>query len=169
MQGVERFISFVEKINKKVGETAAYILPVFMCLMVYEGGNAIFLSVSPPCGFMRPVAIYLPIYIAFTGGWILLLKGHVSVDIAYERFSRKMKLIADLIVSIAGFMLFIVLLWFGWKYAWHAIITNQHSHTVFAPPMWPVKIMLPAASLLFLIQIAADIARSLLDLKRKEM
>ncbi|HPQ44503.1 MAG TPA: TRAP transporter small permease subunit [Syntrophales bacterium] len=168
MQGIEYFISFVEKINKRVGETAAYILPVFMCLMVYEVAMRYFFQ-SPTMWVHETCGYLFAFYIAFTGGWILLLKGHVSVDIAYERFSRKMKLIADLIVSIAGFMLFLVLLWFGWKYAWHAIITNQHSHTVFAPPMWPVKIMLPAASLLFLIQIAADIARSLLDLKRKEM
>jgi TRAP-type mannitol/chloroaromatic compound transport system permease small subunit len=168
MQGIEHFISFVETINRKIGEAASYILPVFMCLMVYEVAMRYFFQ--SPTIWVHEICGYLfAFYIAFTGGWILLLKGHVAVDIAYERFSIKGKVIADIIVSSVGFVLFLVLLWFGWKYAWHSIVTNQHSHTVFAPPMWPVKIMLPAGSLLFLIQIIADIARSFLGLKGEEI
>lgn len=165
---MEKFISIAEAINRKIGETAAYILPAFMCLMVFEVIMRYFFK-SPTIWVHETCGYLFAFYIAFTGGWILLLKGHVSVDIAYERFGAKVKIIADIIVSIAGFLLFLVLLWFGWKYAWHAIVTNQHSHTIFAPPMWPVKIMLPAGSVLFLIQIAADIMRSILELKGEEM
>ena len=163
---MENFISIAAAINRKIGEAAAYTLTVFMCLMVYEVIMRYFFQsptmwVHETCGFL------FAFYIAFTGGWVLQLKGHVAVDIAYQYFSTRGKIVADLIVSIVGFVLFAVLLWVGWKYGWHAIVTNQHSHTMFGPPLWPVKAMLPAASLLFLIQIVADIMRGILDLTRK--
>ena len=166
MHWMEKFISVAETINRKIGESASYILTVFMCLMVYEVIMRYFFQ--SPTMWVHEVCGYLfAFYLAFTGGWVLLLKGHVAVDIAYQYFTMRGKLVADLIVSIVGFVLFLVLLWVGWKYAWHAIITNQHSHTMFGPPLWPVKVMLPAASLLFLLQIIADIMRSILDLTRK--
>ena len=166
MQKIERSISFLETITKRVGMAFSYMLFVFMTLMVYEVISRYFFRsptiwVHELCGFLFAA------YIAFTGGWVLLEKGHVAVDIIYQHFPRKGKCIADILVSLIAFALFVVLLWQGWKYAWYALVTNQHSHTVFAPPLWPVKMMLPVGSLLFLIQLIADLGRSLLDVKER--
>jgi TRAP-type mannitol/chloroaromatic compound transport system permease small subunit len=94
-----------------------------------------------------------------------LKKGHVAVDIIYQHFPRKVKYFADMAVSLTGFFMFSILFWQGYKFAWHAIKTNQHSHTLFAPPMWPVKIMIPIGALLFLIQLSANLSRSIIAYK----
>ena len=69
-------------------------------------------------------------------------------------------------IVVALFM-FIILFWQGYKFAWHAFATNQHSHTLFGPPLWPVKAMLPAGALLFILQILADLGKSILAFKTR--
>jgi len=167
MQKLEKLVSLMETISRKIGETFAYVLVIFMCLMVYEVIARYFLK-SPTMWVHETCGMLFAAYIAFTGGWVLLEKGHVAVDIIYQYFPKKGKNIANIIVSLIGFSLFLTLLWFGWKFGWKSFLMSERSHTVFGPPMWPVKMMLPVGCFLFLFQLCADVGRAILDLKGKD-
>jgi TRAP-type mannitol/chloroaromatic compound transport system permease small subunit len=160
MVDLKKIISVIEKINKTIGKGASYLIFVFMTLMVYEVIARYFFA-SPTIWVHEICGQIFAAYVALTGGWVLLEKGHVAVDIIYQRFPRPVRFFADILVSFVGFFMFGILFWQGYKFAWHALITNQHSHTIFGPPMWPVKMMLPAGALFFLLQIAANLARTI--------
>lgn len=159
-------ILIVEQMNKWVGKASCNLIFVFMFLMVYEVIARYFFE-SPTIWVHELCGYVFAAYIALTGGWVLLEKGHVAVDIIYQYFPEKGKKIADIIVSIVALFMFIVLFWQGYKFAWHAFSTNQHSHTLFGPPLWPVKTLLPAGALLFILQILADLGRSILTFKER--
>ena len=166
MQIVENYIRFVERLNKMIGKASSYLIFVFMSLMVYEVIARYFFEsptiwVHEVCGFLFAA------YVALTGGWVLLEKGHVAVDIIYQYFPEKGKDLADIAVCIIALFMFGVLFWQGGKFAWHAFITDQHSHTLFRPVLWPVKAMLPLGALLFILQILADLARSIIQYKHR--
>lgn len=165
---VEMFISFAEKINKTIGRASAYFIFIFMGLMVFEVIARYFFS-SPTIWVHELCGQLFAAYVALTGGWVLYEKGHVAVDIIYQYFSDKGKAVADIIVSIATLFMFVIIFWQGYKFAWHAFVTNQHSHTLFGPLMWPVKMMIPAGALLFLLQILADLARNITGIKKGDM
>lgn len=167
MQIIEKFIQAIEKMNKWVGRASCNLIFVFMFLMVYEVIARYFFE-SPTIWVHEVCGYIFAAYIALTGGWVLLEKGHVAVDIIYQYFPDKAKRFADVAVSIVALFMFSVLFWQGYKFAWHAFATNQHSHTLFGPPLWPVKTMLPAGALLFILQILADLGRSILVLKNGE-
>ncbi|SDU57556.1 TRAP-type mannitol/chloroaromatic compound transport system, small permease component [Desulfobacula phenolica] len=168
MQLIEKMINFIEKTNKNIGKAACYLIFVFMFLMVYEVIARYFFQ-SPTIWVHEMCGYIFAAYIAMTGGWVLLEKGHVSVDIIYQLFPRKVKLTADIIVSIVALFMFIILFWQGYKFAWHAFSTNQHSHTLFGPPLWPVKILLPIGSLVFILQILADFGKTILKAKQRRV
>ena len=168
MQSIEKLIFFVEKNNKVVGKVSCNLIFVFMVLMVYEVIARYFFErptiwVHELCGYLFAA------YVALTGGWVLLEKGHVAVDIIYQYFPRKVKYTADIVVSIVSLFMFIVLFWQGYKYAWHAFSTNQHSHTLFGPLLWPVKAMLPIGCVFFILQILADFGKTILEFKKGSM
>lgn len=165
MQPIEKTINVIEKINKNVGRAACYLIFVFMFLMVYEVIARYFFQ-SPTIWVHELCGYLFAAYIALTGGWVLLEKGHVSVDIIYQFFPRKLKYTADIVVSIVAMVMFIVLFWQGYKFAWHAFSTGQHSHTLFGPPLWPVKILLPLGSVFFILQILADLGKTILEFKK---
>jgi len=160
MQMLKKLIHIIEKINLTAGRASSYLIFVFMTLMVYEVISRYFFQ-SPTIWVHEICGQIFAAYVALTGGWVLLEKGHVAVDIIYQRFPKSGKLFANILVSLIGFFMFSILFWQGYKFAWHAVITNQHSHTIFGPPMWPVKMLIPAGALLFLLQIAADLAKTI--------
>ncbi|SMC85636.1 TRAP-type mannitol/chloroaromatic compound transport system, small permease component [Desulfocicer vacuolatum DSM 3385] len=157
---LKKFINIIEKINEAMGKGASYLIFVFMTLMVYEVIARYFFA-SPTIWVHEICGQLFAGYVALTGGWVLLEKGHVAVDIIYQHFPKSGKLFADILVSFVGFFMFSILFWQGYKFAWHAVITNQHSHTIFGPPMWPVKMMIPAGALFFLLQLTADLAKTI--------
>jgi TRAP-type mannitol/chloroaromatic compound transport system permease small subunit len=165
MQTIEKIVFFVEKLNKMVGRASSNLIFVFMFLMVYEVIARYFFE-SPTIWVHELCGYLFAAYIALTGGWVLLKKGHVAVDIIYQYFPERLKYTADIIVSIVALFMFTVLFWQGYKFAWHAFVTNQHSHTLFAPLLWPVKILLPLGSLFFILQIFADMGKLILDIKK---
>lgn len=167
MQTIEKLIQTAEKVNKWIGKASCNLIFVFMFLMVYEVIARYFFS-SPTIWVHEICGYIFAAYIALTGGWVLLEKGHVAVDIIYQYFPDKAKQIADIIVSIVALFMFIVLFWYGYKFAWHAFSTNQHSHTLFGPPLWPVKSMLPIGAVFFILQILADLGRSIIYFNKKE-
>ncbi len=168
MQIIKKFIQLVENMNKWIGRASCNLIFVFMFLMVYEVIARYFFE-SPTIWVHEVCGYVFAAYIALTGGWVLLEKGHVAVDIIYQHFSERTKQAADILVSVVALFMFIVLFWQGYKFAWHAFSTNQHSHTLFGPPLWPVKSMLPAGALLFILQILADLGRSILTVKQGEV
>jgi len=165
MQAIEKVILCIEKINQMVGKASTNLIFVFMFLMVYEVIARYFFQ-SPTIWVHEMCGYLFAGYIALTGGWVLLKKGHVAVDIIYQYFPEKMKYTADLIVSLVALFMFVVLFWQGYKFAWHAFATNQHSHTLFGPVLWPVKILLPLGSLFFILQIFADLGRIIFKINK---
>ncbi|WP_299980643.1 TRAP transporter small permease subunit [Desulfobacula sp.] len=168
MEPIEKIINFVEKINKNVGKASCYLIFAFMFLMVYEVVARYFFK-SPTIWVHETCGYIFAAYIALTGGWVLLEKGHVAVDIVYQFFPEKGKILADIAVSIVALLMFSVLFWQGYKFVWHAFSTNQHSHTLFGPLLWPVKMMLPAGALFFLLQILVDLGKSILQFKKRRV
>ncbi len=154
----------MESINRFVGKLSIWLIFVFMLLMVFEVIMRYFLE-SPTIWVHESCGYVFAAYLAFTGGWVLLGKGHVSVDILYQYFPKSVRHMADIVVSILTIGMFSVLFYQGYKFALFAYITNQHSHTLFAPLLWPIKALLPIGALLFIFQLIADIAKSIIALK----
>ena len=157
---METLIRNIEKISLKVGKAASYLIFVFMFLMVYEVIARYFFE-SPTIWVHEVCGYIFAAYIALTGAWVLLEKGHVAVDMIYQFFPEPLRRTADLLVSLVALFMFCVLFWQGYKFAWHAFATDQHSHTLFGPPLWPMKSMLPAGALFFILQIIADLLKTL--------
>lgn len=106
-------------------------------------------------------------YAIIGGGYLLAEREHVNVDIFYGRFSQKRKALLD-ILTWPLFMLFVgVLLWQGWVLASDAITGMERSNSLWNPPLWPTKSLIPIAAVLLLLQgiirLWADI-RILMDL-----
>ncbi len=101
----------------------------------------------------------LSIFIALGGGYTLLVRGHVRVDIAYDFFSTRVKAIMDLITSFFIFLFLGLLLWQGVEQGLLSLERLETTHTFFRPPIYPFKIILAIGIFLFLLQAVANFGR----------
>jgi len=85
----------------------------------------------------------------------------LNVDIFYGRFSRVAKAKVDLATSFLFFLFLGVLIWQSADMAWESAEKLERSSSIWNPHIWPVKLAIPIAGILLLLQglvrIASDI------------
>ena len=101
-------------------------------------------------------------YALLSGAYTFRHRLHVNMDIIYNRFSPRMKAIVDLLTSFIALCFIISLLWWGGLTAWESVQLRETSTTNWAPPLYPVKLMLPLGAALLLLQWLAKFIRDLI-------
>ena len=95
------------------------------------------------------------------GGYALLRRGHVRIDLIYGVLPPGPRLIAD-ISSFVFFSIYVgALVWVGSQMAWGSFLQSEGTGTPWNPPIWPVKMAIPVAGLLLLLQGIVNLLRDL--------
>jgi TRAP-type mannitol/chloroaromatic compound transport system permease small subunit len=95
------------------------------------------------------------------GGYALLKRAHVRIDLIYDAFGTRAKMWADLI-SFVCFTIYVgALVWIGTEMAWTSFQQSEGTGTPWNPAIWPVKMAIPIAGLLLLLQGIVNLLRDL--------
>jgi TRAP-type mannitol/chloroaromatic compound transport system permease small subunit len=94
-------------------------------------------------------------YTALAGGYILLNKSHVNVDIIFQFLKPKTQALLNVLTSAFFFSFIGILIWKSGAMAWETLEYWEKSESLLAFPLFPVKAAVPVgAGLLFLQGIA---------------
>ncbi len=165
MHVLQKISQFITAMSTFLGKAASFFLIGFMCVLSYEviaryGFN------SPTIWAHELAGYLLAFYLALTGPWLLSRGDHVNVDIVYARYSGRKKTIADMVSNLIVIFFFVVVFLIGMRYAMYAYSIGQTSHTVWGPPVWPVKFCIPLSAVLFILQAIANICGAIVKLTR---
>ena len=117
---------------------------------------------NKPTVWAMPLSLYMFGTVAIVaGGYVLLHKDHVIVDVLYTRFSPRGKAMADVFTSVFFFLFCVAMLWKGIDFAQASFLAGQKYMGIWNPIIWPIKIMLPFGALLIVLQGLAKLARDL--------
>jgi C4-dicarboxylate transporter, DctQ subunit len=106
-----------------------------------------------PLGWMIEIAEYILLYMSFLlAAWVLKKEAHVKMDVVVEFLSPRIRLVCNVFSSILGAMVCLVLVWFGTKVTWHLYQSGTLTTTYLEVPKYPLTIVIPFGSLLFMIQ-----------------
>jgi TRAP-type mannitol/chloroaromatic compound transport system permease small subunit len=102
-------------------------------------------------------------------GYALRERAHVRVDILVNQFPCRVRLILEVLFLLLLLLFCCVAVWHGSKYALTAWKLKEGSHlTIWAPPIYPIKTMIPLAFLIFGLQSLAELVRTLKILMKEE-
>lgn len=127
---------------------------------VYEVAMRYFFN-NPTKWVWETNGFLLCVYVALGGGYTLLIRGHVKVDLVYDRLSTRTKSIVDLVSSLFMFVFLGLLLVQGFKMGLFSLHILEHSPTIFRPPIYPFKLILVFGIFLFLLQGVANFVRNI--------
>lgn len=102
------------------------------------------------------------VYYFIGGGYILLIKQHINMDLIYNRLSLRKRAIVDMITVPLFFLFCGVLFWKGIDFFWTSWTLRETDATPFHAPMYPVKFVLPLGAFLILLQGLVKFARDLI-------
>jgi len=90
--------------------------------------------------------------------YVLLMRGHVNVDLMSHYLGPRARRILDVFSSTLGILFCATLAWSGWRYFYEAWSEGWVTESVWAPPLWIVLLPLPLGigllSLQYVVQIA---------------
>ena len=150
----------VTRLNIWIGKVAAWlIVPIFVLLMADVSMR--YLVGSAAIWTAEFAQLIFGAYAVIAGGYLLVERAHVNVDIIYGKFSRANKAVVDLATSFLFFLFLAVLIWQGVDMAWDSAAKFERSSSLWNPHIWPVKVIIPVAAVLLLLQglvrLASDI------------
>jgi TRAP-type mannitol/chloroaromatic compound transport system permease small subunit len=154
------WVRFADTVNKWIGRTISFLLLPITFITSFE----VFMRyvVRSPTIWAWDLNIQLSAtVILLGGGYTLMENGHVAVDILVINMSPKRRALLDLITSPFFFFGFVILLWYGWEVGWTSFQAREAMPTVWAPPYYPIKLLIPIGALLMLIQGVAKFIRDL--------
>ena len=89
----------------------------------------------------------------------MLHNRHIRVEVLYERFGSRLKLVSTALYAIT-FLFFIgILVWQGYLMAELSVKNREAMHGIIYYPLYPLKVLVPVAALLFLLQGIANFSR----------
>ena len=167
-KAIRAYVRWIEGLNRFVGEFSMYIVLLMTAILVFETlSRAIFNK--PHIWVVEIIEFLMAAYYLLGGGYSVILKGHVRMDLFYSRWSAKGKAIADLIT--APFLIFYVvfLLVGGISALDYALRYGQRNYTPWGPPLAPIKVIMVIGIALMLMQTFATFFRDLAKAKGEEL
>lgn len=156
----DRYCDLVDRVNSWVGRCFALAIFAVTLAVLYEVvsrgafGRATLWS--------NETTIYLSaIAYLIGGGYALAHRRHVRIDLIYERLSPRARAILDLFTFVFFLLYAGALIWVGSTMGWTSFLQSEGTGTPWNPPIWPVKLAIPVAAVLLLLQGIANLLRDI--------
>lgn len=165
---MRRILNFLDGINDWIGRIFSWTIVVISLLVVLEVIMRRFLNHPTIWNFEVVIQLY-GFYFMILAGYTLLNRGHVAVDLIHEKLSLRNQAILNIISYLIFFFPFCVIMFLeGITFAKTSWQMKETSWSVFAPPLYPIKTVIPVASVLLLIQGLSIFIRQLFVLAKGE-
>ncbi len=157
---MKTFLSIIDQTSNWSGKIISFLwIPVILVIVIEVISRYGF---NAPTTYAHELTLFLSAVVYILGGaYTLYLRGHISVDIFYSRFSVRGRALLDVITFPAFLIYIIILLWSGFDRAWGATVIGETSGTPWNPPVYLVLLTIPLGALLILLQGLAKFIRDL--------
>ncbi|WP_119166749.1 TRAP transporter small permease subunit [Algihabitans albus] len=161
MRVLSRYVDAVTALNDRVGRLSAYlVIPIFFLLLLEVGLR--YLAGSPTVWTNELAQMLFGTYVLLAGGFLLAHGGHANVDILHGRLPPRLRAAVDVLTSTLLFAFVGALLYFSSSMAWESVGRLEHSMSAWNPPVWPLRLLIPIAATLLLLQ---GLAKLIIDLQ----
>jgi TRAP-type mannitol/chloroaromatic compound transport system permease small subunit len=161
-----KFCDIVDNVTRWTGKIVGWLIFPLCFLVVYD--------VILRYVFNRPTVWAWDIDVQFLGAMVavggaygLLSNSHVGVDVITARLSRKKQILVELVTSLFFFLGSGVLLWSGMKQAVFSVRTREVDYTFFAPPLYPLKVLIAVGFLLLFLEGISKFIRNIIAYRQK--
>jgi TRAP-type C4-dicarboxylate transport system permease small subunit len=133
-------------------------------------GEAIFVRkvLAESTHWQNELAIYLLMAAAVIGAaFTQKHEGHIGVDLVTAHLHSKGRRIIDIVGSVVGLVVAVVVAYYAWKLWWGALQANEHSETLWGPPLAIPYSALPLGMTLLALQYLIRIGRQVAQLRAR--
>jgi TRAP-type mannitol/chloroaromatic compound transport system permease small subunit len=163
---VEAFTGWIDALNRRVARAVAWLVPLLVLGLVYDTLARYLFNAPTSWAYDLSTMLYGAIF-TLAAAHTLQIERHVRIETLYARLSVRKRALIDAI----GYLVFFfpvttALLGYGGAFAlrsWQML--ERSGDSMWQPPIYPFKTLLPLAALLLLLQGLAQFIRCLQTLR----
>ncbi|HET8726870.1 MAG TPA: TRAP transporter small permease subunit [Alphaproteobacteria bacterium] len=163
---IRGFVRIVDAMNHAVGRFAMYLFFAMAAVLLWSTLSRVALGV-PVNWALEMSQFLLSAYYLLGGAYSLQLGAHVRMDLLYDRLSARKRALTDAITIIFVIFFLAVLFAGGVSSTEYAITYGQKNYTSWAPPLWPIKIVMTVGIFLALLQAISSLFKDIAILRGK--
>lgn len=152
------FCKVIDSITDWTGRLASYLLIPLMLIITFEAIMRYVFRHPTIWAWDLNIQIFAAI-VMLSGAYTLLKKGHVGVDVVVLNMETRTRSILDLFTSFFFFLGIAVLLIGGTKMWLLSLKVKETMPTVWGPPYYYMKMLVPLGALLLLLQGLSEFMR----------
>jgi len=150
------FINVVKGVSRLCGVLAAAGLAAAILVVCQMVTLRYFLGESTI--WQTEFVTYAIVAATFVGSpYVLLIRGHVNVDLLPHYVGQSARMVLALTASVASLIFCLLLAWYGWRYFHEALSGGWRTDTVWSLPLWIPILPLPVGIGILSLQYVADI------------
>ena len=115
-------------------------------------------------------SVFFLMFVVFGGAaFVQKNEHHLNVDLVVIHLSPRTREITLVVVSIISCILAAILAWYAWPMWWETVVGNQHSESLWGPPLWIPYLFLPLGMTLLFLQYIVYIREKISKLKKGDI
>ena len=112
-------------------------------------------------------SVYLLIFTVFAGApFVQKNEHHLNVDLLIIHLTPRTREIVLIVVSVISCIFAAILAWYAWPMWWESVVANEHSESLWGPPLWIPYFFLPLGMTLLFLQYIVYIRDKIVNLKK---
>lgn len=160
MRGLRSALRFVDGISYRVAFIASFIMAIWLPITVFDTIMRYFFRQPTMWAYELSGLLFGPFWL-LGGAYVLSRNEHVSFELFHNKMSLRGQAITDVITYTLFFFYCGMILIFGWEHFMLAVVKNQHTSSIWAPPLAPFWFAIPLGTALILLQGIAKYVRDL--------
>lgn len=162
------FISFVDRVNYRVGRVAMYGIFVMMGILLWSSISKTFFN--PSLWTLEMAQFAMVAYYIIGGPYSIQMGSNVRMDLIYGGWSDRRKAAIDSVTVFFLIFYLVVLLWGGVDSTLYSFqYGGERSPTAWRPYMWPIKVIMCTGILLMLLQAISELFKDILLLRGEDL
>jgi len=147
-------------VSKWSGQLVAPLVLVYLVILTFEM-VARYVFNSPTLWAHETSTLIFGAQFMLGGAYCFWRGSMVNVEILHDRLSIRGRAILDLFLFVIPLVVFGIMIWRGGEFFWDSLKIREHTESLFSPPLYPLRGVIPMAAFLLLIQMVAKFVRDL--------
>jgi TRAP-type mannitol/chloroaromatic compound transport system permease small subunit len=168
VDAIKAIMKKIETLSEKVGMIVSWVFIVLVGLSCFEVFTRRFLG-KPTIWTHEILSYTFCALILLTMGYTQFHKGHANIDVFYDSFSKRKKVILDVInYVIFGIPFVIIMTVDGTIFAATSWMMQERTPSAFNFIVYPAKTLIPIGFFLFFLQLLVDFVKKIIYLVKGE-
>jgi|SaaInl7_150m_RNA_FD_contig_21_1759010_length_859_multi_13_in_0_out_0_2 TRAP-type C4-dicarboxylate transport system permease small subunit len=115
-------------------------------------------------------SVFLLIFTVFVGApFVQKNEHHLNVDLIIIHLKPRTREITLIVVSVLTCLIAMLIAWYAWPMWWEAVVNNEHSESLWGPPLWIPYLFLPIGMTLLFLQYIVQIYKKIIALREGQI